>query len=155
MQSGVVFSSSCWLWTSFSLSFSSLVSSIVYVCSWDPQRLAAVASYDFFVSSSAESDYFTINAVYCCLNLLNDILGLIVTARSCLCGLSLFLATELIMTIFSTVAAFSPVVLLHLLVLLLVIQHRMSVSRVSLSSHSPSLLTFKQATMFRSPSQTV
>ena len=91
----------------------------------------AVASYDYFHDSdSLDRDFYTLHMVYCALNLVNDFIGLVAVWRASLMGLSLFLTCELLMTIFSTVASFSPLVLFHLLILLLTIQNRMYISRV-------------------------
>merc|ERR1712110_253724 len=93
--------------------------------------LAAMASYDYYQNpESVDKDFFTLHMLYCGLNFVNDLLGLVATWRSSLTGLSIFLTCELLMTIFSTVASFSPLVLFHLLILLLTIQNRMFIARM-------------------------
>ena len=90
-----------------------------------------MASYNFFSEESVDQDAYTLVAVYCVLNLANSAIGFAATVWANLRLLSLFLSLEMLMTIFSTVASFSPLVLFHLLILLLAIQYRMAVARVS------------------------
>ena len=90
-----------------------------------------VSCYNFYYSEILTTSEFVLYVTFGVLNTCNDILGYVATHKKNITGLSIFLVFALCLTIMSTIASFSPLVLFHLLILLVAVQIRVILVRVS------------------------
>jgi hypothetical protein len=67
---------------------------------------------------------FVLYILYSCVNILNDIFGIIVIAKGITWGIAIFIGIEGFVMVVSTFVSFSPLVFFHLGILLLSIQTR-------------------------------